>query len=230
MCEPASFVLTREHKCYWSKTTDRHDEIIKEHGLHAFGVRGVNVIGVEINPPNDDFAAPLDQWTYRLDENRTPPDWYNAQKAEAVCREELKEWVKHRVVLTERQVLEGEVVFVGKCGTVSDNSGTVSFNRGTVGDNWGTVSDNSGTVSFNWGTVGFNRGTVGFNRGTVSANWGTVSNNRGTVSDLSGGVVRFFCKFSCKISGLHTVAIDMTGKKAKCYVGTAKPRVIKGGK
>ena len=48
----------------------------------------------------------------------------------------------------------------------------------------------------------------------------------GTISAVRGGIARFFDKFSIKIYGELTVVVDMTGAKAKCYVGTDKLRVI----
>jgi len=39
MCRPASFVLT-EHKVFWSKKSDSHEDIIREFGLHPDGKRG----------------------------------------------------------------------------------------------------------------------------------------------------------------------------------------------
>ena len=57
---------------------------------------------------------------------------------------------------------------------------------------------------------------------------GVVQNvwDSGVVQNLIGGCVLFFNRFSCKITGKLSVAIDMTGDKAKCYVGTDKPRTI----
>ena len=68
MCEPASFVLTRD-KVFWSRKTDSHTEIIAEFGLHEDGARGPNVLKVEITPPGGDMRKPLAEWIYHIDQD-----------------------------------------------------------------------------------------------------------------------------------------------------------------
>ena len=63
-----------------------------------------------------------------------------------------------------------------------------------------------------------------YNKSTV------IACDKSTVREIIGGCVRFFCKFSVKISGKMSVAIDMTGDKAICHVGEDEPRVVTGGK
>ena len=41
MCEPASFVVTKD-KVFWSLKSDGHEDIIREHALCADGVGGPN--------------------------------------------------------------------------------------------------------------------------------------------------------------------------------------------
>ena len=53
MCQPASFVLTKD-AVFWSRFTDSHEEIIKESGLHADGAKGPNILRVEVVPPGYD--------------------------------------------------------------------------------------------------------------------------------------------------------------------------------
>ena len=96
MCKPASFIVTKD-KVFWSKRTDSHSEIIKEHNLCESGVRGVNVVPVEITPPKDDLSLPLKQWKFCVDFAdilRELPEWWDQEKHEAMCRLELKEWAK----------------------------------------------------------------------------------------------------------------------------------------
>jgi phage gp45-like len=65
---------------------------------------------------------------------------------------------------------------------------------------------------------------------TLCGNSTATLRDNSTAKEIFGGVAKFFCKFSVKISGRYSVAVDMTGDKAKCYVGTDKPRIITGGK
>jgi hypothetical protein len=92
MCEPASFVVTKE-KVYWSKKSDSHEDIIEEFGLHADGIGGPNIVRTEISPPKGDLSLPLDQWVYGLDQKEVP-GWYEAKTVERDCRVELKKWSK----------------------------------------------------------------------------------------------------------------------------------------
>ena len=73
MCKFASFVLTRDRE-FWSDTSDSHEDIINEHGLHADGSMGPNVLRVEITPPTDGDMGDLARWCYRIDQDITP-EW-----------------------------------------------------------------------------------------------------------------------------------------------------------
>ncbi len=114
MCAPASMVLTKDRVC-WSKTTDSHEEIIREFELHADGSRGPNIARVEITPPNGDFTKPLSEWCYKLDQDGLPP-WYDRAECEARTREALSEWLAAKVVLPGiyREIREGHVWVYGR--------------------------------------------------------------------------------------------------------------------
>lgn len=115
MCNPASFVLTKD-RVFWSKRTDSHSEIIKEFGLHEHGVRGPNVVNVEICPPKGDMRKPLDEWVFSVDQDQLP-DWATPQSCEQRARSALPEWIAANVIFDDYvrgYVCSGERVFV--CG------------------------------------------------------------------------------------------------------------------
>ena len=102
MCRPASMVLVKGHKPYWSKTEDSHVKIRQEFGLPENGIGRITSVQVEIVPPNGDFSLPLDKWQFEIDQDRLP-DWWDREEAERNVRAELENWAKVRLIR------EGEV-------------------------------------------------------------------------------------------------------------------------
>ena len=88
MCKFASFVLTKD-KVLWVPDSDSHEEIISKHSLHADGVRGTNILRVEITPSDKqtDFTD-YSSWVYRIDQDKMP-SWFDAELDEKRTREEL---------------------------------------------------------------------------------------------------------------------------------------------
>ena len=88
MCKFASFVLTKD-KVFWLPDSDSHENIITKHNLHADGIRGTNILRVEITPSDTqiDFAD-YASWVYRIDQD-TRPSWFNAEYDEKRVRGEL---------------------------------------------------------------------------------------------------------------------------------------------
>ena len=94
MCNPASLVATKD-RVFWSKTTDSHREIITEHNLCERGVRGVNVVPLEIVPLGGNLSLPIKDWKFSIDYqgyDHELPEWWDDKKYEAMARAELKEW------------------------------------------------------------------------------------------------------------------------------------------
>ena len=266
MCNPASFVLTKD-RVFWSKKTDSHAEIIKEFSL-CESIRNESAatsesctLKVEIVPPRSGaFDAPLNEWVFRIDQDITPK-WFDAVEDEKRARSALAEWAKIALVREGemRDVREGDNILAicgGTVGTIwGGNVGTIY--GGTVGTIWGgnveaieggnvgRIGDGTvGTIrGGNVGTIyGGNVGTIGggnveaIRGGNVGTIWGgtvgTIGGGNvreiygGTVGTMLGGCIRFFTRFSLIFYGKFSVAIDMTGDRAKCYVGTDKPRTI----
>ena len=252
MCNPASFVLTKD-RVFWSKKTDLHAEIIKDFSL-CESIRNESpatcescTLKVEINPPREGaFDAPLNEWVFRVDQDITPK-WFDAAADEKRARAALEDWAKSKLVRANesREVLSGEfVICVMASGVVQNvrafgvvqnvrDSGVVQNVRtyGVVQNVWA-----SGVVQNVWAS-GVVQNVRDFGVVQNVRDSGVVQNVRasgvvqnvwayGVVQNLIGGCVLFFNRFSCKITGKLSVAIDMTGDKAKCYVGTDKPRTI----
>ena len=89
MCKFASFVLTKSEE-FWSDKSDSHEDIIQEHNLHADGIRGPNILRVEISPTNKITVWPsLKAWEYRVDQDRMP-EWFDAEECEKRTRAALQ--------------------------------------------------------------------------------------------------------------------------------------------
>jgi Leucine-rich repeat (LRR) protein len=88
MCKFASFVLTKDRE-FWSEKSDSHASIIEENGLNEWGIKGPNIVKVEISPSAAVKVWPsLKSWTYAVDQDKFP-EWYDAADCEARTREAL---------------------------------------------------------------------------------------------------------------------------------------------
>jgi hypothetical protein len=85
MCEFASAVLTKE-SVFLGKT-DSHSEIIDQHGLHESGIRGVNILKVELVPKN--LSDPISEWVFRIDQDLLP-EWADKARDEKRTREAIE--------------------------------------------------------------------------------------------------------------------------------------------
>jgi len=198
MCRPASFVVTKD-RVYWSKSSDSHEDIIKENDLEESNIRSeIQFVRVEICPPGGDFRMPLEKWRYKTDQDLLP-EWYVESEEEKRVRAVLPDWLKSNVVLPDQSVAEIRKPMVAIYGTVkSIDGGTVGYIRG------GTVeSIRGGTVkSIDGGTVGYIDG------GTVeSIDGGTVKYiNGGTVGSIHGGTVGYIRgQFPSRVTGNPTI-------------------------
>jgi hypothetical protein len=109
MCNPASFVLTKD-QIFWSSKHDNHTDIIKEHNLCPDGVRGPNIVAVEIRPPRVRFDADTKEWVFKTDQDPVP-DWYDPTEAEARTRLALVDWLAGRVFTSGEHTVASDKVW-----------------------------------------------------------------------------------------------------------------------
>jgi hypothetical protein len=124
MCHPASFVLTRD-SVFWSKTSNSHNAIIREHGLCEDVVYRPTLLRVEISPDNGDYTRPMSEWTYHIDQDFLPM-WVDKINDEMRVRAAMLEWRKYHCLC----VVKPGVVAAGDCCTVVGGYGA----RQTTGD------------------------------------------------------------------------------------------------
>ena len=91
MCGFASFVLTRD-RVFSLPDSESHSEIIRRHEIHESGVRGLNVVKVELLPPESGVIDPdrLEGWTVKFDQDEFP-EWHESARSEERARGALRE-------------------------------------------------------------------------------------------------------------------------------------------
>jgi hypothetical protein len=111
MCRPASFVVTKD-SVLWSPTTESHEEIITEFGLHADGVRGPNICRVELIPEDDLYWTDPATWSFGVDQD-TLPEWWDAVDAERRVKAAALKWQAAKIIKPEQNrnvIKDGEFV------------------------------------------------------------------------------------------------------------------------
>ena len=128
MCKFASFVLTKD-AVFWSDKSDSHEHIISEHGLHADGVRGPNILRVEIIPGAKlkKFSQYKD-WEYKVDQDQMP-EWFDAARDEKRARKALQDradngfatvYASGCTALTDLDAPVAEYVYASGCTALTD--------------------------------------------------------------------------------------------------------------
>ena len=129
MCNKASLVLT-EKEVFFSKTSDSHSKIILEHKLHEFGVRGANILKVEVTPPSRNYKLPFDQWRFEIDQDILP-DWHDPIRDKERAFKALSEWVQYHFIREGTIDLSGiedpSFVFFGSSRAKNMESGDCIF-------------------------------------------------------------------------------------------------------
>jgi hypothetical protein len=156
MCRPASFVVTRD-RVFWSKRSDSHEDIIREFNLYADGVRGANIVRVEIVPPSGDLFVSTDRWELSVDQNDVP-DWFDRKRCEEQVRLALVDWVSAKLVTEgSRNIADGECYACGSSTvTACGSSRVTAYDSSTVtacGSSRVTACDNSTVTAYDSSTV-----------------------------------------------------------------------------
>ena len=139
MCNAASFVLTKD-AVFFSKTSNSHEEIIREYGLPGGSksevacFRKPAILRVEIVPTNGGYSTPTCQWQYIVDQDILP-EWVDGTE-EARARACLEYWKAYHCCTQEGKELVGGFQVLQKSGddstqTAGDDS-TQTAGLGTV--------------------------------------------------------------------------------------------------
>ena len=78
MCKFWSCILTREGKVLWDKNITSHEKLVGTNGLKDAKLKNRDFVRIEItpNPPLGITSRSRSDWTYKIDEEGTLPDWY----------------------------------------------------------------------------------------------------------------------------------------------------------
>ena len=133
MCNPASFVLTKD-KVFFSLKSESHQDIIEENNLHADGVRGANILACEISPLNGDLSSDPETWEFHVDEHYPVPEWFDAERDETRARSALKNWYAQKVITSgSREVRDQQIWVFGNSRVVAyGNSSVVAYDSSSV--------------------------------------------------------------------------------------------------
>jgi hypothetical protein len=237
MCQPASFVLTKD-RVFWSKRSDSHEDIIREHGLHADGIGGPNIVRVEIVPPDGDMTVDLLRWEFSFDQDILP-EWVDREECEARTRISLTEWVSNRVVLSGRKEVADTSVFA--CGasqvTACENSQVKAYGNSQVtayGASQVTACENSQvTACGNSQVTAYGNSQVkacensqvkacGNSQVKACGNSQVTAygNSQVTACENYSTVRHYSTTDPIKPNGPHAVVIDSRGNKSVATVGT----------
>ena len=99
MCDFYSCILDRKGKLYDDPTkTDSHEDLIEKFNLKDNKLKNRDIVRIEVNPDWDALKKKFNKkdWTYKVDEPSTIPDWYmkNEKKMEGIVWKRIQELYK----------------------------------------------------------------------------------------------------------------------------------------
>jgi len=106
MCRYFSCIVTKDLKAHWSKKSMAHEDLVAELKLEDKKLEERDFVRIEITPKeNAKVTRNLDDWTLRVDEERTLPEWYakDVIKAEKAAMTALEESLQINVALDKEE-------------------------------------------------------------------------------------------------------------------------------
>ena len=115
MCNYFSCIVTENLKVHWLKNTMGHEDILAAAKLEDKKLTDRDFVRIEIVPK--DQTRPTrnkDDWNFKVDEERTLPDWYekNVIKAQKACWVAWEESVKIQLVLDDERHEDKDTFFM----------------------------------------------------------------------------------------------------------------------
>jgi hypothetical protein len=205
MCRPASFVVGNLGKtAFWSKLTDSHEDIIKEHGLVEQVAGKITFVRVEIAPDDGILTTPIGRWEFKTDQDMLP-DWYDSASAEKLCRAELPVWFESKVFIDgEHEIYNSKAYAFGdaklaiKAGgsAVVYQGGSAEVYQGGSADVYqgGSVVVRGGSVVVYQGGLAVVQGgsVVVYQGGSAVVRGGSVVVYQGGSAVVRGGLVEVY--------------------------------------
>jgi hypothetical protein len=118
-----------QHAVLWSKTSDSHETIAREHGLieqsaEVVVSRRLAAVPVEVYPDDDDYSRPIGEWAMHLDDtvrNELLPEWWDEADARVRCATALAAWAEYHIIESGKREASGEISLVVR-GTATLNA------------------------------------------------------------------------------------------------------------
>ena len=168
MSKTASAIITKT-EFLWSKFSDSHLEIRKEHGIDENQIE-ITAVPCELSPKDNDYKIPLSDWIFTIDLSRDQwPEWFSEKDAEKQFRDILPKWAETHIYKTGHHIFDGgnlSLIFMGEA--------TAEIKNQTGGVCW-FYDSSTGTVT---GQTG---GMCRF-----------YESSTGTVTGQTGGECRFY--------------------------------------
>ena len=213
MCNPASFVVTKD-QVFWSKKSDSHEDIISEFELKEMNVRHEpTFVRVEISPENGDLRLPIDEWIYKLDQD-VRPNWYEQEVVERRCRVVLKKWAESKLIIDAKDVIleikEDRELYIFN----STLKATTLGNSTLKAETW----DNSTLKATTRGNSTL-KATTRDNSTLEAETWDNSTLEAETWDDST---IISYTKQITKdcLKSNHAVLVDRSDDVVKCYVGS----------
>ena len=123
MCDYFSCIITRDLNVHWLKQNPQdHQAIVDSTKLDEKKLENRDFVRIEITPKDPaHITRNQDDWTLRIDEERTLPDWYekNVAKATKACWKAWTESVKINIALNDESVNNLTDTFIKLYGSSS---------------------------------------------------------------------------------------------------------------
>ena len=118
MCSFKSALVLRDEtrkggiELFFSPWTESHHELALMRGLKDLDTR-LDVAKVEYSPPSPDKAAEVDEYVFKLDQERSPDWWTDEIKADVI--ERLKTYIRSIIITKDVALLiGGQFIITGK--------------------------------------------------------------------------------------------------------------------
>ena len=180
MCKFYSAIVMKNGDLLHNENLMSHEDIIRLFNINDSQVNCDKFVRVEFTPDLESDLPDIEKYKLKVDED-SAPKWF--EKHREYVTEQLKNFVKKRIILSDQKILTGGLYVVKNCVIDKLIIATVVYLQGTVQKVWdgGTVQKVRGG-----GTVQEVRdgGTVQevWDGGTVQKVWGG-----GTVQEVRGG-------------------------------------------
>ena len=116
-----------------------HEKMIEEYGLKDDSLINRKFVRIEVAPKEDDsYNTPISDWKFVVDEKGTLPEWFDAQKAEAKCREAAVNYFDgydQKLTAGPINVKDGDYIVVRSGVTVNIENQTGGYVRCEAGSN-----------------------------------------------------------------------------------------------